>query len=79
MADPDHHHLITLSKLPVIEQVPCRAGKVSVGQLVRVALAYRKVSNIRRTKSPNLNVPRLVLQFYLPKLLMPGIKSRMKM
>ena len=40
---------------------------------------YRKISNIRRTKSPNLNVPRLVLQLYLPKLLMPGIKSRMKM
>ena len=34
--------------------------------------AYCKISNIRRTKSPNLNVPRLVLQLYLPKLLMPG-------
>ena len=33
---------------------------------------YRKISNIRRTKSPNLNVPRLVLQLYLPQLLMPG-------
>ena len=42
-------------------------------------LNYRKISNIRCTKSPNLHVPRLVLQFYLPKLLMPGIKSRMKM
>ena len=33
---------------------------------------YRKISNIRCTKSPNLNVPRLVLQLYLPKLLMPS-------
>ena len=41
--------------------------------------SYRKISNIRRTKSLNLNVPRLVLQLYLPKLLMPVIKSRMKM
>ena len=40
---------------------------------------YRKISNISRTKSPNLNVPHLVLHLYLPKLLMPGIKSRMKM
>ena len=27
---------------------------------------YRKISNIRRTKSPNLNVSCLVLQFSLP-------------
>ena len=40
---------------------------------------YRKISNIRRTKPPNLNVPRLVLQLYLAKLLMPGIKPGMKM
>ena len=40
---------------------------------------YRKISNISRSKSPNLNVPRLVLLLYLTKLLMPGIKLRMKM
>ena len=40
---------------------------------------YRKVSNIRRTKSPNLNVPHLVLQLSLPNPMKPVVKSRMKM
>ena len=40
---------------------------------------YRKVSNIRRTKSPNLNVSRLVLQLSLPNPMKPDVKSRMKM
>ena len=40
---------------------------------------YRKISNIRRTKSPNLNVSRLVLQLSLPNPMKPGVKSRMKM
>ena len=34
-------------------------------------LNYREISNIRRTKSTNLNVARLVLQLHLSKLLMP--------
>ena len=40
---------------------------------------YRKISNIRRTKSLNLNVSRLVLQLSLPNPMKPGVKSRMKM
>ena len=40
---------------------------------------YRKISNIRRTKSPSLNVSRLVLQLSLPNPMKPGVKSRMKM
>ena len=40
---------------------------------------YRKVSNIKRTKSQNLNDSRLVLQLSLPNRLKPGVKSRMKM
>ena len=40
---------------------------------------YRQISNIRRTKSQNLNVSRLVLQLSLPNLLKPCIKLRMKM
>ena len=40
---------------------------------------YRKLYNIRRTKSPNLTVYRLVLQFSLPNPMKPGVKSRMKM
>ena len=40
---------------------------------------YHKISNIRRTKSPNLNVSRPVLQLSLPNPMKPGLKSRMKM
>ena len=40
---------------------------------------YRKISNIRRINSPNLNVSRLVLQLSLPNPLKPGVKSRMTM
>ena len=39
----------------------------------------RKISNIRRTKSPNLNVSRLVLQLSLPNPMKPDVRSRMKM
>ena len=40
---------------------------------------YRQTSNIRRTKSKNLNVSRPVLQLSLPNPMNPGVKSRMKM
>ena len=40
---------------------------------------YRKISNLRRTKSPNLNVSRFVLQLSSPNPMNPGVKSRMKM
>ena len=40
---------------------------------------YRKISNIRCTKSPNLNVSLLVLQLSLSNPMKPGVKSRMKM
>ena len=39
---------------------------------------YRKISNIRCTKSPNLIVSRLVLQLSLPNPMKPGVKSRLK-
>ena len=44
-----------------------------------LAAIYRKISNIRHTKSPNLNVSHLVLQLSLPNPMKPGVKSRMKM
>ena len=40
---------------------------------------YREFSNIRRTKSQNLNDSRLVLRLSPPNTLKPGVKSRMKM
>ena len=50
-----------------------------VFQIFEGQFTYRKVSNIRRTKSPILNDSRLVLQLSLPNPLKLGIKSRMKM
>ena len=40
---------------------------------------YRKISNIRRTKSLNLNVSRLVLQLSFPNPMKSVVKPRMKM
>ena len=40
---------------------------------------YRKTSSINRTKSQNLNVSCLLLQWSLPNPLKPGVKLRMKM
>ena len=37
------------------------------------------ISNIRRTKSSNLIVPRLVLQLSLPNTMKPGVRSRIEM
>ena len=40
---------------------------------------YRTISNIRRTKSQNLNVSRLGLRMSLRNILKPSVKWRMKM
>ena len=40
---------------------------------------YRKISNIRRNKSQNLNDSHLALQSSLSNPLKPGVKSRMNM
>ena len=51
-----------------------------LGQTMQASYdTYRQISNIRRTKSQNLIVSRLVLQLSLPNLLKPCIKLRMKM
>ena len=42
-------------------------------------LAYPQISNIRRTKSQNLNVSCPILQLSVQYPLKPGVKSRMKM
>ena len=41
--------------------------------------AYRKISNISRTKRQNLNESRIALRLSLPKILKPGDMLRMKM
>ena len=51
----------------------------AVGWFYHIIQSYRKASNIRRTKSQNLNASRLILQLYLPNPLKPGVKLRIKM
>ena len=58
----------------------CRSIKTSMNNWRASMLGkYRKVSNIRRTKSQNSNASRLILQLSLPNPLKPGVKLRMKM
>ena len=47
-------------------------------ETVNIFKKYRKISNIRRTKSQNINESRLALQLSLPNPLKPGVKSTMK-
>ena len=51
----------------------------SLSSALLFGIDYRKIHNISHTKSPNLNVSRLVLQLPLPNPMKPGVKSRMKM
>ena len=53
---------------------------VCCGRVLRtITWDYRKISNIRHTKSQNLNVSRLGLQLSLCNILKPSVKWRMKM
>ena len=49
------------------------------GNITVEDLNYRKVSNIRGTKSQNSNASRLDLQLPLRNILKPGVKWKMKM
>ena len=51
----------------------------AIKPLMTAIVTYRRISNIRRTGSPNSDVSRLVLQMSLPNPIKPGVKSRMKM
>ena len=57
----------------------CYVAKPSAAMILIMENNYRKVSNIRRTKSQNLKASRLILQMSLPNPLKPGVKLRMKM
>ena len=50
-----------------------------VSNHIQQKMMYRKISNIRRTESPNLDVSRLVVELSSPNPMKPGVKSRMKM
>ena len=54
-------------------------GRDNMSHSLQHPTDYRKVSNIRRTKSQNLNDSHLVLKSSLPNPSKPGVKSRMKM
>ena len=59
----------------VVHQGPAYVdGKLQTGNLI-----YRKIFNIRCTKSQNLDVSRLGLQVSLRYILKPSVKWRMKM
>ena len=63
-----------------VKQVEANMAGI-VGHLamtVTAILHYSNISNRRRTKSPNWNVSRLVLQLSLPNPMKPCVKSRMK-
>ena len=53
--------------------------KVKSEDLLFCLQNYRKISNIRRTKSQNLNVSRFILQLFVPNPMKPGVKLEMKM
>ena len=55
------------------------ASEKAVCRMLVILKNYRQTSNISRTKSPNVNVSRLVLKLALFELLKPCFKSRMKM
>ena len=67
------------SKTDIPQRYRSIAGLASYEGNQPVKSAYREISNIRRTKSQNLNVARLALQLSLCKLLKSGVKTRMKM
>ena len=68
------HHISQINQLWETEEVIPALKKGN-----HLCLSYRKISNISRTKSPNLNVSRLVLQLSVPNPMKPDVKSRMKM
>ena len=55
------------------------AGKLDMVNCTYPFSDYRQVSNIRCTKSQNLNDSHILLKSYLANPLKPGVKSRMKM
>ena len=75
----NHGVLVYSGRLVVIlDKIEC-TDNVIIRPMLLSNIMYRKISNIRRTKSQTLNVSRLVLQLSLPNPMKPGVKSRKKM
>ena len=64
---------------PLPEQIFTITDASKLRKLFDKCHNYRKISNNGRTKSPNLNVTRLVMQLSLSNPMQPGVKSRMKL
>ena len=66
----------------IIEQFRCSvklSTRVNQASWFPLKWFYLQISNIRRKEYQNLNVSPLVLLLYLPNLLKPWVKLRMKM
>ena len=73
-------HTFSFKKMHLKMSSTKLAAILSQPQCVSQVIAtYRKISDIRRTKSPNVIVSRLVLQLSVPNSTKPGVMSRMKM
>ena len=69
-----------MTNVPVVTYVVQRDANFLIADpRFMYIVEYRKVSNIRRTKSQNLNASRLILLLSLPNPLKPGVKLSMKM
>ena len=68
----------TTHTTPPQKKTPNHLHHRNVNELYKMQ-TYRKVSNIRCTKSQILNDSRLLLHLSLPNRLKPSVKSRMKM
>ena len=55
------------------------ADELRHGVIISHAINYRNISNMSRTKSQNLNVPRLDVQLSLRNILKQSVKLRMMM
>ena len=51
-----------------------KKGHPNCGHPTMLASNHRQISNVSRTKSPNLNASRVVFHLSLQNLLMPGVK-----
>ena len=93
LSDPGMHHDTCVTHVPwcMSGSFNCGDGKNVPGipgacapAILRIwqeahGRGYSQTCNVRRTKSHNLNVSRLVLQLFLAKPLKPSFKFRMKM
>ena len=65
------------NKITIVDSI--ENGQVHYFNVAKTHWAYRQTINIRRNKSQNLNVSRLIWQLSLVNPLKPGVMPRIKM